>query len=106
MKLVNSQNGENKNRGIKTLAYVQTVLKPTVKRKGVGVKTQLLSVHRFSESTGISKSTIYRKAKNGLIPSVSVAGQVRIPVWCLDDFTRRPGQLPVWIAGEEVAVDE
>jgi excisionase family DNA binding protein len=75
-----------------------------MKRKGVEVKTQLLSVHQFSESTGISTSTIYRKAQNGSIPAVSVAGQVRIPAWYLDELTQKPGELPSWLKKE--AIDE
>lgn len=62
------------------------------------MKTQLFTVPQFSESTGISKSTIYRKAQNGQIPSVKVAGQVRIPYWFLEELIQRPGELPAWIA--------
>lgn len=70
------------------------------------MKTQLLSVPQFSESTGISTSTIYRKTQNGSIPSVSVAGQVRIPVWYLEELTQQPGQLPVWLNKNSEASDE
>jgi hypothetical protein len=35
-----------------------------------------------------------------------VAGQVRIPVWYLDEFTRRPGQLPAWLENGKEASDE
>jgi len=73
------------------------VLNALMKRKGVEVKTQLLSVPQFSESTGISTSTVYRKTQNGTIPSVSVAGQVRIPVWYLEELTQKPGELPSWL---------
>jgi excisionase family DNA binding protein len=66
------------------------------------VQPQLLSVHQFSESTGISTSTIYRKTQTGGIPSVNVAGQVRIPTWYLDELTRHPGQLPTWLKKGEV----
>ena len=83
---------------------MQTVLNASLKWKGVGVKTQLLSVHQFSESTGISTSTIYRKTLNGSIPSVSVAGQVRIPTWYLDELTQKPGELPSWL--KKGAIDE
>jgi len=81
---------------------VQTVLKASLKWKGVRVKTQLLSVPQFSESTGISTSTIYRKTQNGTIPSVSVAGQVRIPIWYLDELTQKPGELPTWLQQGEI----
>jgi excisionase family DNA binding protein len=64
---------------------------------GVDVKSQLLSVPQFAESTGISASTVYRKTLNGSIPSVSVAGQVRIPVWYLEELTQKPGELPSWL---------
>ena len=66
------------------------------------MKTQLLSVPQFSESTGISTSTIYRKTQNGTIPSVSVAGQVRIPTWYLDELTQKPGELPSWLQKAEI----
>lgn len=81
---------------------MQTVLNASLKWKGVGVKTQLLSVPQFSESTGISTSTIYRKTQNGTIPSVSVAGQVRIPAWYLDELTQKPGELPSWLQKGEI----
>ncbi len=61
------------------------------------MKSQLLSVPQFSESTGISTSTVYRKTLNGSIPSVSVAGQVRIPAWYLEELTQKPGELPSWL---------
>lgn len=64
------------------------------------MKTQLLSVPQFSESTGISTSTVYRKTQNGSIPSVSVAGQVRIPAWYLEELTQKPGELPTWLGKE------
>jgi excisionase family DNA binding protein len=70
------------------------------------VKTQLLSVPQFSESTGISTSTIYRKTQSGAIPSVSVAGQVRIPMWYLEELTQQPGQLPVWLKKDLEASDD
>ena len=76
---------------------MQTVLKVLIKKKGVEVKSQLLSVPQFSESTGISASTVYRKTLNGSIPSVRVAGQVRIPVWYLEELTQKPGELPTWL---------
>ena len=76
---------------------MQTVLNALVKKEGVDVKSQLLSVPQFSESTGISTSTVYRKTLNGSIPSVSVAGQVRIPVWYLEELTQKPGELPSWL---------
>jgi hypothetical protein len=41
-----------------------------------------------------------------LIPSVSVAGQVRIPVWYLEELTGRPGELPVWLKKESEESDE
>jgi excisionase family DNA binding protein len=66
------------------------------------METQLLSVAQFACCTGVSATTIYRKAQKGLIPSVSVAGQVRIPVWYLEELTQQPGQLPTWLTkGEE-----
>ena len=61
------------------------------------MNTQLLSVAQFACCTGVSATTIYRKIQRGLIPSVSVAGQVRIPVWYLEELTGRPGELPVWL---------
>lgn len=61
------------------------------------MKSQLLSVPQFAESTGISASTVYRKTLNGSIPSVSVAGQVRIPTWYLEELTHKPGELPTWL---------
>jgi len=70
------------------------------------VKTQLLSVPQFSESTGISTSTIYRKTQNGSIPSVSVAGQVRIPIWYLEELTQQPGQLPSWLKKDSAGSDD
>ena len=70
------------------------------------MKSQLLSVPQFSESTGISTSTVYRKTLNGSIPSVSVAGQVRIPVWYLEELTQKPGELPSWLKKGEVDTDE
>ena len=76
---------------------MQTVLNALAKKEGVEVKSQLLSVPQFSESTGISTSTVYRKTLNGSIPSVSVAGQVRIPVWYLEELTQKPGELPSWL---------
>ena len=66
------------------------------------MKSQLLSVPQFSESTGISTSTVYRKTLNGSIPSVNVAGQVRIPVWYLEELTQKPGELPSWLKKGEV----
>jgi excisionase family DNA binding protein len=74
--------------------------------KGVSVETQLLSVAQFACCTGVSATTIYRKTQKGLIPSVSVAGQVRIPVWYLEELTGRPGELPVWLKKESEASDE
>ena len=70
------------------------------------MKTQLLSVPQFSESTGISTSTIYRKTQSGAIPSASVAGQVRIPMWYLEELTQQPGQLPVWLKKDLEASDD
>ena len=54
------------------------------------METQLLSVAQFACCTGVSATTIYRKTQKGLIPSVSVAGQVRssstddIACWFID----------------------
>ena len=73
---------------------------------GVDVKSQLLSVPQFAESTGISASTVYRKTLNGSIPSVSVAGQVRIPMWYLEELTQQPGQLPVWLKKDSEDSDD
>lgn len=70
------------------------------------MKTQLLSVPQFSESTGISTSTIYRKTQNGSIPSVSVAGQVRIPIWYLEKLTQHPGELPAWLKKDSEDSDD
>ena len=64
------------------------------------MKTQLLSVNQLASSTGVSRTTIYRKIQRGLIPSVSVAGQVRIPVWYLEELTKKPGELPQWLMQE------
>jgi excisionase family DNA binding protein len=69
------------------------------------VKTQLLSVPQFSESTGISTTTIYRKAKNGAIPAVNIAGQIRIPIWYLEELTKLPGELPHYLFEEEGETD-
>ena len=70
------------------------------------METQLLSVAQFACCTGVSITTIYRKTQKGLIPSVSVAGQVRIPVWYLEELTGRPGELPVWLKNELEESDE
>lgn len=64
---------------------------------GVEVKPQLLSVNQFSQEVAVSASTVYRKTLNGSIPSVRVAGQVRIPAWYLDELTQKPGELPTWL---------
>ena len=64
------------------------------------METQLLSVNQLASSTGVSRTTIYRKIQRGLIPSVSVAGQVRIPVWYLEELTKKPGELPHWLMQE------
>lgn len=61
------------------------------------MKIRLLSVAQFSECVGISTSTVYRKTLNGSIPSVSVAGQIRIPSWYLDELIQKPGELPTWL---------
>jgi excisionase family DNA binding protein len=63
------------------------------------MKPQLLTIAQFSLSTGVSASTLYRKTASGQIPSVRVAGQVRIPYWYLEELTSRPGDLPTWIKG-------
>ena len=70
------------------------------------METQLLSVAQFACCTGVSATTIYRKAQKGLIPSVSVAGQVRIPVWYLEELTGRPGELPVWLKTDTEVLDD
>lgn len=70
------------------------------------METQLLSVAQFACCTGVSATTIYRKAQKGLIPSVSVAGQVRIPVWYLEELTGRPGELPVWLKMDTEVSDD
>ena len=70
------------------------------------METQLLSVAQFACCTGVSATTIYRKAQKGLIPSVSVAGQVRIPVWYLEELTGRPGELPVWLKADTEVSDD
>jgi len=64
------------------------------------MKLQLLKIAQFSISTGVGVSTLYRKTANGQIPSVRVAGQIRIPYWYLEELTGRPGDLPTWIQGE------
>jgi excisionase family DNA binding protein len=66
----------------------------------MSVEAQLLSVSQFSCLTGVSATTIYRKIARGDIPSASVAGQIRIPTWYLEELTGRPGDLPTWIKGE------
>jgi excisionase family DNA binding protein len=70
------------------------------------VETQLLSVAQFACCTGVSATTIYRKAQKGLIPSVSVAGQVRIPVWYLEELTERPGELPIWLKTDTEVIND
>jgi excisionase family DNA binding protein len=70
------------------------------------METQLLSVAQFACCTGVSITTIYRKVQKGLIPSVDVAGQVRIPVWYLEELTSRPGELPIWLASGKETSDE
>lgn len=67
------------------------------------MQPQLLSVRQFSACTGISTSTIYRKTLKGDMPCVRVAGQVRIPVWYLNQLTQKPGELPSWSTDKEVA---
>ncbi len=67
------------------------------------MKTELLSVAQLSSSTGVSRTTIYRKIQRGLIPSVSVAGQIRIPVWYLQELTKKPGELPTWLMPNRAA---
>lgn len=56
--------------------------------------SRLYSIRKFAELAGISSKTVYRKVANGLIPSVRVAGQVRVPSWFLSDLVRRPGEIP------------
>ena len=77
---------------------MQTVLKFLDKRSQV--KPQLLSVNQLASSTGVSSTTIYRKIQRGLIPSVSVAGLIRIPLWYLEELTKKPGELPHWLMQE------
>jgi len=70
------------------------------------VETQLLSVAQFACCTGVSATTIDRKTQKGLIPSVNVAGQIRIPVWYLEELTSRPGELPVWLKTDMESSDD
>ncbi len=70
------------------------------------METQLLSVAQFACCTGVSATTIYRKTQKGLIPSVNVAGQIRIPVWYLEELTSRPGELPVWLKTDMESSDD
>ena len=70
------------------------------------METQLLSVAQFACCTGVSATTIYRKAQKGLIPSVSVAGQVRIPVWYLEELTERPGELPILLKTDTEVIND
>ena len=64
-------------------------------------EAQLMSVSQFSCKTGVSPTTIYRKISKGDIPSSNVAGQIRIPVWYLDELLSRPGDLPTWLKESE-----
>lgn len=56
--------------------------------------SRLYSISKFAELAGTSSKTVYRKVASGLIPSVRMAGQVRIPSWFLSDLVKRPGEIP------------
>jgi len=63
------------------------------------MQPKLLTVKQFGDQTGVSETTIYRKALRGDIPSVRIGRGVRIPSWYLDRLAGEPGQIPGFLAG-------
>jgi excisionase family DNA binding protein len=53
---------------------------PKRKRTVREVPTRLLRVSEYGETTHMSKSAVYKGLKNGEIPFVVIANQIRIPL--------------------------
>ncbi len=47
---------------------------------------QFLTVDEVAAITGLSRPTIYRAVKDTTIPSLRVAGAIRIPKWWIDQL--------------------
>jgi excisionase family DNA binding protein len=65
------------------------------------MKVKLMTVKQFCMATGLSPTTVYRKAQKGIIPTVRIGGSVRIPVWYLHQLTEEPGKLPGFLTRGE-----
>lgn len=52
-------------------------------------KGRLLTVKELSAILAMSKSTIYDRAKNGLIPTVSIGGDVRFDPFTIAAWLRK-----------------
>ena len=50
--------------------------------------------------------TAYSPNERMQVLTARVAGQVRIPVWYLDELTQKPGELPSWLKKDSVESDE
>ncbi len=50
------------------------------------MERQFYSVDEIAEITALSKPTIYRAIQNKTIPSLRVAGAIRVPKWWLDQL--------------------
>ena len=48
------------------------------------MERQFFKVDEVAEITGLSRPTIYRAIKDQKIPSLRVAGAIRIPKWWID----------------------
>jgi excisionase family DNA binding protein len=50
---------------------------------------QFVSVREVSELLGISRTSAYGLVRDGSIPSVAIAGAVRVPVAALEEYASR-----------------
>lgn len=50
------------------------------------MKRQFYTVDEVREITGLSKPTIYRAIQENKIPSLRLAGAIRIPKWWIDQL--------------------
>jgi len=50
----------------------------------VQIKPRFLTIPQFSQITGLSRPTIYRRIKSGVLPSSTDLGRHLIPVSVLD----------------------